>query len=194
MNTFLLTLLIITIGVIVLHTIYFNIVCVYLHTKFQYRLFSLRDRLRDIRFQYPDFDTAAYEALELLINGYIHLLPSISARNIVIAGCCGLYSEDDWIKAKRIGETLENLSQQTDSGKCLYEIESESFDMFYRILLFNSPYFYIFTKMVVSPLKRIMPFIRNFIGRTAKTMKETASAMVVQYAREEVPVKVFGTR
>ena len=187
MNILLFTLLCLVVAWIVLDTIYSRIVCRYIHTRIEYRLFALRDRLRTIRIANPSFDDHMFRMMELRINGCIGLVQKLSFHRLVVAVFSEpLTSEKD----KKLASDMEASvrwvidNRETEIGKQLFDIEKQSIRAFENSFSYNSPFITLLFYCVVKPIVRFRPRIAAKYKKVKDSfMKNTVPPMMVNAAR-----------
>jgi hypothetical protein len=168
------------------NVIYFNIVCIYIHTSIRYQLFALRDRLRRIRIDYPSVPEDVYSVMELCINGSIGLVSNLSVRNIFIASFTCSPNKDDLEKIRNMERVMKGIERdkETGTGQKIFEIETERSKIFERIIRYNSPYFMLFAAIYrwIKPLLRVIPAMRELVRRYNEQKTEAVPIMVIRAA------------
>lgn len=163
---------------IVLDTIYSLIICRYFHTKLKYRLFALRDRLRNLRIENPSLGNNVFRMMELRINGCIGLVHEISFLRLVIATCSDSFlSEKDKESALEMKKTVRWImdNRETEIGKQLFDIEKQSMRTVRASFIHNSP--------LIALLFYVIILIARFRPRILAKCKEIRD----NYIRETVP-------
>ena len=171
---------------IIFDAIYSLIICQYFHTKLKYRLFALRDRLRNLRMENPSLDDNIFRMMELRINGCIGLVQEISFLRVIIAiGFDSFFSEKDKASAlemKKAVQWIQN-NKMTETGKQLFDIEKQSMHAFQGSLACNCPLI-VLLFYVIRPIARFRPHIVEWYKKNKDIlMRETAPTMIVSAAR-----------
>jgi hypothetical protein len=166
------------------NVVYFNIVGIYFHTKFKYKLFALRDRLRRLRIDNPEMDEEIYNVVELCINGSIGLVSHLSVRNIVIAAFTSSINREDKDKVREMNRALDKIHQNQNLGAWwsqVYQIEEERSRIWKQIIRFNSPFI-----RLGKPLMVFRPLVTSIMDTYNRCTTEAVPVMMIHAASSTV--------
>ena len=187
MITLLFVLLCVLVAWLVFDAIYSLIVCRYFHTKLKYQPFALRDCLRTVRIENPSMGDNVFKMMELRINGTIRLVREVSFLRALVA----LFTEPP-VSEKENESALEMKkaiqwivdNSETELGKQLFDIETQSMRVFRDSFIYNSPYVALLYRYVIKPVARLLPqFAEKFRKTKEDFMRETVPTIMVYAAR-----------
>lgn len=119
------------------HYLYENVLLPSIRLKFRYRLFSLRDELRRLKFENIDLvDDRLYEYLQTSLNVTINILPRIDIGMFLKVR--KIYEEDKEFRSKieRRGKLMDELTEKCKVPK-LVEIRENYLEIFRYVFLAN---------------------------------------------------------